>query len=124
ILAAGTADRDVWLWDVSADHPRTAGPTLTGPSSYVYALSFAPEGGTLAAASTDGTVWLWDTGDPRRTRPRTVLSGLGGKAYAVAYSPDGRSLAAGGAGPAALLWSRDEEEIARRLCERAGTVIT
>ncbi|MFI5666447.1 hypothetical protein [Streptomyces sp. NPDC051704] len=124
ILAAGTADRDVWLWDVSGDHPRTAGPTLTGPSSYVYALSFAPEGGTLAAASTDGTVWLWDTSDPRRTRPRTVLSGLGGKAYAVAYSPDGRSLAAGGAGPVALLWSRDEEEIARRLCERAGTIIT
>ncbi|MFF4298516.1 hypothetical protein ACFY0N_33235 [Streptomyces vinaceus] len=124
ILAAGTADRDVWLWDVSGARPRTAGPTLTGPSSYVYALSFAPEGGTLAAASTDGTVWLWDTGDPRRTRPRTVLSGLGGKAYAVAYSPDGRSLAAGGAGPVALLWSRDEDEIARRLCERAGTVIT
>ncbi|GHE56919.1 nSTAND1 domain-containing NTPase [Streptomyces vinaceus] len=124
ILAAGTADRDVWLWDVSGDRPRTAGPTLTGPSSYVYALSFAPEGGTLAAASTDGTVWLWDIGVPRRTRPRAVLSGLGGKAYAVAYSPDGRSLAAGGAGPAALLWSRDEEEIARRLCERAGTVIT
>ncbi|MCC0093347.1 WD40 repeat domain-containing protein [Streptomyces flavotricini] len=124
ILAAGTADRDVWLWDVSGDHPRSAGPTLTGPSSYVYALSFAPEGGTLAAASTDGTVWLWDIGDPRRTRPRTVLSGLGGKAYAVAYSPDGRSLAAGGAGPAALLWSRDEDEITRRLCERAGTVIT
>lgn len=124
ILAAGTADRDVWLWDVSGDRPRPAGPTLTGPSSYVYALSFAPEGGTLAAASTDGTVWLWDIGVPRRTRPRAVLSGLGGKAYAVAYSPDGRSLAAGGAGPAALLWSRDEEEIARRLCERAGTVIT
>ncbi|MFF4849512.1 helix-turn-helix domain-containing protein [Streptomyces sp. NPDC001194] len=124
ILAAGTADRDVWLWDVSGGHPRTAGPTLTGPSSYVYALAFAPEGGTLAAASTDGTVWLWDTADPRRTRPRTVLSGLGGKAYAVAYSPDGRSLAAGGAGPVALLWSRDEEEIARRLCERAGSVIT
>ncbi|MFB0630898.1 WD40 repeat domain-containing protein [Streptomyces sp. AB3(2024)] len=124
ILAAGTADRDVWLWDVSGDRARTAGPSLTGPSSYVYALSFSPEGGTLAAASTDGTVWLWDTADPRRPRPRTVLSGLGGKAYAVAFSPDGRSLAAGGAGPAALVWSRDEEEIARRLCERAGTVIT
>ncbi|MFE3765460.1 hypothetical protein ACFXPI_27290 [Streptomyces sp. NPDC059104] len=124
ILAAGTADRDVWLWDVSGDRARTAGPRLTGPSSYVYALSFSPEGGTLAAASTDGTVWLWDTSDPRRSRPRTVLNGLGGKAYAVAYSPDGRSLAAGGTGPAALVWSRDEEEIARRLCERAGTVIS
>ncbi|MEU7065632.1 helix-turn-helix domain-containing protein [Streptomyces sp. NPDC046161] len=124
LLAAGTADRDVWLWDVSGDRPRTAGPTLTGPSSYVYALSFSPQGHTLAAASTDGTVWLWDTGDPRRPRPRTVLSGLGGKVYAVAYSPDGRTLAAGGAGPAALVWSRDEEEIARRLCERAGTAVT
>ncbi|MFJ6718425.1 WD40 repeat domain-containing protein [Streptomyces sp. NPDC091259] len=129
-LAAGTADRDVWLWDVSGDKPRAAGPTLTGPSGYVYALSFGPEGKTLAAAGTDGTVWLWDTAhpagaaDPGRPRVGAVLSGLGGKAYAVAYSPDGRSLAAGGAGPVALLWTRDEEEIARHVCARAGTAVT
>lgn len=27
-------------------------------------------------------------------------------------------------GPVALLWTRDEEEIARRVCARAGTVVT
>ncbi|MEV7616528.1 hypothetical protein [Streptomyces sp. NPDC089799] len=154
-LAAGTGDRDVWLWrfdgpgdgggdgsgdgsgdgdggragPAAAGPPVGFGPPLTGPSSYVYALGFAPDGRTLAAASTDGTVWLWDTGGLGRSgagRPgaRAVLNGLGGKGYALAYSPDGRSLAAGGSAAAALVWSTDAEDAARHVCERAGSPIT
>lgn len=130
-LAAGTGDRDVWRWRVDGPGPVSTGAPLTGPSSYVYALSYAPDGRTLAAASTDGTVWLWDSPSTDRKQreepqpqPRAVLGGLGGKGYAVAYAPDGHRLAAGGSGPAAVVWATDEEEVARRLCERAGSPIT
>lgn len=127
-LAAGTGDRDVWRWRVDGPEPVSTGAPLTGPSSYVYALSYAPDGRTLAAASTDGTVWLWDSPSTDRRQPqpqpRAVLGGLGGKGYAVAYAPDGHRLAAGGSGPAAVVWATDEEEVASRLCERAGSPIT
>ena len=53
------------LWNVSDPaHPFRVGTPLTGPTSYVWAVAFSPDGTTLAAGVTDGNVWMWNLADP------------------------------------------------------------
>ena len=69
MLAAGSADKTVWLWKVTDPaHPIPAGGPLAGPTSYVEAVAFSPDGHLLAAGSADDTVWLWDVADPAKPR--------------------------------------------------------
>ena len=69
----GTADKTVWLWNVSDPaRPARVGTPLTGPTGYVWAVAFSPGGTTLAAGVTDGTVHLWDTPPRRRPRPTSA----------------------------------------------------
>ena len=44
------------------------GGPLAGPTSYVEAVAFSPDGHLLAAGSADDTVWLWDMADPAKPR--------------------------------------------------------
>jgi WD40 repeat protein len=65
ILAAGSADGGVYLWDIAdRRRPVPLGQPLTGPRGYVYAVAFTPDGRILATANTDRSVWLWNLADP------------------------------------------------------------
>ena len=107
LLAAGSADDTVRLWNVSdPSHPRAAGKPLTGAGGYVQAVAFSPDGTTLAAGSADDTVRLWNVSDP--SRPRALGRPLTGRAEvvdAVAFSPDGRTLAAGSQDHKVWMWN-------------------
>ena len=67
ILAAGTNEGSVWLWNL-ADPARPArlGQLLTVRDDFVYSVAFSPDGKILAAGSGGGTVWLWNLADPAR----------------------------------------------------------
>jgi WD40 repeat protein/transcriptional regulator with XRE-family HTH domain len=70
-LAAGSRDKNVWLWDVSTPaKPRPAG-TLKGATSWVNAVAFSPNGTLLADGSSDGSARVWDvaTATPVATLP-------------------------------------------------------
>ena len=62
--------------------PVPLGRPLTGPTSYVWAVAFSPDGKTLAAGVTDGTVWRGPAAHPagvghlraRPGLPRTLLT--------------------------------------------------
>jgi WD40 repeat protein len=95
LLATGSNDRTVRLWD-----PNTASPVaepLTGHTNWVSAVVAVPlpDGRTLLATSSyDGTVRLWDpstaspVGDPLTGHTSAV------RAVAAVHLPDGRTLLA------------------------------
>ena len=73
---------------LGADLERSLVPT------YIHALAFSPDGGSLLTGSTGGRVTgvtLWDLATEERRYFRSR-----GPIYAVAFSPDGQTLAAGG----------------------------
>jgi WD40 repeat protein len=104
LLAAGSSDHTVRLWDLSnLDHP-TASTTLTGPNSSVNTVVFSPDRRILASGSDDRTVTLWDLTDPHHPITSATLTGHTDAVYAVTFSPDGRTMASGGRDRTVRLW--------------------
>jgi WD40 repeat protein len=60
LLASGSADGTLKLWDVATG--REVG-TLKGHTDYVNSVAFSPDGKLLASGSWDGTIKLWDISD-------------------------------------------------------------
>ena len=106
ILATGSADRSVRLWNVSDPAHPSAVATLTGHTNVVDAVAFSPNGHTLATGSRDQTVRLWNVTDP--THPISLgppLTGHTDYVYSVAFSPDGHLLVTGSADQTVRLWN-------------------
>ena len=61
ILATGSADQTVRLWNViDPTHPTPLGQPLAGHTGTVHAMGFSPDGRTVASGSADRTVRLWE----------------------------------------------------------------
>lgn len=58
VLASGSFDRTVRLWDLTDPHHPAV---VLDHGGEVEGVAFAPDGRTLASASSDGTIRLWDT---------------------------------------------------------------
>jgi WD40 repeat protein len=120
LLAVGTADGTVQLWDTGTGEP--VGEPIRGPEGYVNSLKFSPDGNTLAAGLTSGQTWVWDITNRLRPVTSVLLQTPTQAVWAVAYSPDGRSLAAT-QGDIVLL-DHDAGRVARTVCDTAGSPIT
>ncbi|MEV3923468.1 protein kinase domain-containing protein [Actinomadura coerulea] len=98
VLAIGSKDDTVRLWDVASLTP--IGQPLTGHNGKgVSTMVFSPDGKILAAGSNDGTVRLWDVAARTPIGRRPLIPGFDNyyfvSAPAMAFSPDGKILATG-----------------------------
>lgn len=70
MLATGSADKSVRLWDAAAVTSKT---TLTGLSDHVFAVAFSPDGKLVAGGSFAGEVAVWAT-DTKDGKPTAVFN--------------------------------------------------
>ncbi|WP_133116259.1 AAA family ATPase [Amycolatopsis antarctica] len=95
LLAAGTGDGAVCLWDVS-DSARPVPLAETGVADSTVAwMEFHGGGTVLAVATKDGTVTLLDVADPKRPAPLAAMRESDSALNDVRFSPDGSLLVTG-----------------------------
>ena len=99
ILASGSADNTVQLWDTVTELPIA---TLIGHTAMARSVAFSPDGSILASGGHDGTVRLWDVAT--RT-PIDILLGHTDGVESVVFSPDGNTLASGGRDSTVRSWN-------------------
>jgi WD40 repeat protein len=125
ILAVGSADKTVHLWDVADPaHPALLAAPLTGPSGSVWATAFSPDGKVLAVGVTDGTVWLWNVTSPAHPALIATLTGPTGHVYGVAFSPSGHQLAAASYDGGVHLWDTSAAAAVAGICANLGQPLT
>jgi pre-mRNA-processing factor 19 len=89
ILAAGTEENTVAVWDVKQ---QATVATLTGHEGAVQALSFSNNGYYLATGSKDGTVKIWDLRKPLNIQTLQISES---PVHAVAFDQTGQYLSIG-----------------------------
>src|SRR5215510_14987587 len=88
-VAAGSADRCVWIWNVTTG---AVEHLLEGHQDSVWSVAWSPNGQQLASGSLDQTVRLWEASSGRVLR---LLEGHQDSVWGVAWSPNGQQLASG-----------------------------
>ena len=99
ILASGSKDKTVRLWDTFTNDELV---TLRKHTGSINALAFSPDGKMIASGSADKTVQLWDTATGAHLA--TFAEHISGIA-ALTFSPDGRTLASGSPNGTIRFWN-------------------
>ena len=98
LLASGTEDGRIRLWDVAT---RETIATLEGHTRVVLSVLFSPDGTTLASGSGNNTIKLWDVA----TRENIVtFERNDDEDYSIAFSTDRVIFAAGSKDGTVRLW--------------------
>ncbi|MFQ4146142.1 eIF2A-related protein [Chlorogloeopsis sp. ULAP02] len=102
ILASGSADQTIRLWDVVNGQCMKV---LHGHAGMVTSVTFSPDSRILASTSYDHTVKLWDvaTSQLLHTFPEHIT-------MSTAFSPDGKKLAVGSFDKTVRIWDLETQQ--------------
>ncbi len=75
ILATGSGDKSVRLWDAAG---LTNTKTLAGLTDHVFAVAFSPDGTLVAGGSFAGEVGVWKVADPKELKPVALFNATPG----------------------------------------------
>ncbi|PAV14672.1 nucleotide-binding-oligomerization-domain like receptor [Pyrrhoderma noxium] len=105
LIAFGTQDGTVKVWDVTNEEPVTIGNHKQSVLSVAFSL---PDGNHVASGSYD-TICIWNV----KSRELAVgpLTGHGNWVRAVAYSPDGTRLASGSYDRTVRIWNSETGQL-------------
>jgi len=118
ILASGSADNTIMLWDVTAREP--IGEPLTGHTGTVWSVIISSDGKTLVSGSADNTIRLWDV---FTHQPLALpLAGHTAPVLSLALSADGALLASGSEDGAIILWDMMARRQLGKLTGHSGQV--
>lgn len=109
LLASGSADKTVKLWDVKT---RKLKQTLLGCEGEVCSLVFNPEGNLLIGSGTDRAIRIWEID---RSQTRHILQGHSGAVNALAVSPSGRIVFSGSEDKTIKIWDLQQGKLQREL---------
>lgn len=98
LIAAGSADHLVNIWDASSGDPTL---TCKGHTGAVYTVAWSTQGEQIASAGEDGMVKIWHT---NAQHALLTYTGHKGFVYAVAWSANDERIASAGAGHVVNLW--------------------
>jgi WD40 repeat protein len=111
LLATGTEDGSIKLWDVKSAGVVRALKSQSGP---VLALCFSSDGKYLASGGAEGTVKVWElpAGKCIHTFPDkgSTLEGDKGGVQSLAFSPDGKLLASSSEDKTVRIWDLEKGE--------------
>jgi WD40 repeat protein len=121
IVAAGGADRLVWLWDLTPT-PKRREP-LSGHIDQILRVLFSPDGRILSSTGDrDPLIRLWDVEGSGVFN--TVLKGNQTAITAMAFSGDSKFLVSGADDGLIILWDLSETSWRERVCRMANRNLT
>jgi len=106
ILATGSYDGDVTLWEIGS---RKKLATVKGHEWDIHSIAFSRQGNRLATAS-DNTVKLWDISYKQLHKEMNSFKGHGDTINSMAFSPDGNLIVTGSADTTIRLWDASPKD--------------
>ena len=106
LIAFGSDDGTVQVWDLTNDEPVTIGNHKSWISSVVFSPS---DGKRIASGSGDKTICIWNI--ERRELTVGPLTGHDSTVWAVAYSPDGTRLVSGSTNAIIHIWNSETGDL-------------
>jgi len=108
IVASGTVDRVVKLWDIRSGE---CVGTLQGHTYPVLSLAFSPDGDQLVSGSGDTTLIVWDLENQSKVRQ---MKGHGFYVVAVDWDPNGNRIVSGSVDANICEWDSNSGEMLAR----------